>query len=108
MKTQAFAGGLNISKTLGLPTLNVTPYAGVLLENAHTEFEYTYTLDNTENYETPDELRDQNISFDIDGENQYRFVAGLAAQLSFFQLSFDYNFSEYDSFSASLGVGFKF
>ncbi len=108
MKTQAFAGGINVSKTLGIPTLSVTPYAGLLIENSHTEFKYTYMLDDTDNYNTPADLQEQNVSFNIDGDNQYRFVAGLAAQLSIFQLSFDYNFSEYDSFSASLGIGMKF
>ena len=105
MSTQAYAGGINVSKTLGIPTLNVTPYAGFLLEKTHTELEYHYSLDTGDSIE---DIEDAKISFDIDGENEYRFVAGLAAQLSLIQVSFDYNFSEYDSFSASLGLGFRF
>ncbi len=105
MKATAYAGGMNISKTLGLPTLSITPYAGVLLEKSNVEFGYTYQLDDSD---APVELSEQKVSFDIDGENQYRFILGAAAQLSLIQVSFDYNFSEYDSFSASLGLGFRF
>jgi len=95
--------GVNVGKTLGLRFLSVTPYAGLMYEQAKMKFQYDYLIGN--NPVTNEPMR-QKISFELDGDNNSRMVLGAAFRLGVFNLSADYNIGKYNSVTTSFGIAF--
>ncbi len=95
-KTTAF--GINASKRLGWGALNLTPYAGFLIENSDMQVAYDYVIRDSNGLP----ISTQNITFELEAENKSRFTIGLSLKLLLFNLNADYNFGKYNSFTAGL------
>lgn len=101
-KTTAF--GLNVSKQLGFAFLNVTPYAGFMIESSTMSFGYdfpTYTDPNN-----PANNKTERITFELEGENKSRLTVGLSFRLLIVNINADYNIGKQNS--ATAGVFFAF
>jgi len=96
--TTATAYGINISKTFGPGALNITPYAGFMLESSKMTFTYDYdepvpgTTVKTKN----------TITFELEGENKSRIILGLSLKLLFININADYNIAKYNSFTGGV------
>ncbi len=101
IKASAWTAGMNVSKQLGWRFLNLTPYAGLMLESSNMEFSYDYTISTGTNTSTK-----SSISFDVDGPNNYRIPVGLGVRLGILNLSGEYYFAEQSGFSANLALAF--
>ncbi|GAB4375523.1 MAG: hypothetical protein Kow0042_21020 [Calditrichia bacterium] len=99
-KTTTTSFGITASKQFGTNFLNLTPYAGFLLESANMEVTYDYIVI------TPGGTYKEEVSIEIEGENKSRLTVGLSAKLLSFNLNADYNFGKYNSITAGLTVGF--
>jgi hypothetical protein len=98
-QSKATAFGVNVSKRLGWGFLNLTPYAGFMLESSTMSFAYDATFpDPTQN----GALTMQHISFDVDGANKSRLVLGLSVKLLFINVNADYNIGKYNSFTGGV------
>jgi hypothetical protein len=96
-KTTAF--GLNASKKLGIGPINVTPYAGFMLEKSNIDITYDFILDEG----TIDEQVIP-IAFELEGENKSRLTLGLSFRLLMLNFNADYNIGKYNS--VTVGVMF--
>jgi hypothetical protein len=96
-KTTAF--GLNASKKLGIGPINITPYAGFMLEKSNIDIKYDFVLDEG----TIDELIIP-IAFKLEGENKSRLTLGLSVRLLMMNFNADYNIGKYNS--VTVGVMF--
>ncbi len=98
LSTTATAYGINISKTFGPGALNITPYAGFMIESSKMTFTYDYdapvpgTTVKTKN----------TISFELEGENTSRIILGLSLKLLFININADYNIAKYNSFTGGV------
>jgi len=97
-KTSAVAFGINASKQFGYEALNVTPYAGFMIESSTMQVSYDFVVD------TPTGPNPQKINFDIDGENVTRFTMGLSIRLLIINLNADYNIGQYNNFSLGINL----
>ncbi len=97
-KTKATAFGVNASKRLGWGFLNITPYAGFMVESSSMEFTYDYV------FETNVGTQKQQVKFELTGENKTRITAGVSVKVLIVNINADYNWSKYNS--ASVGVMF--
>jgi hypothetical protein len=96
--TSATAYGINISKTFGPGALNITPYAGFMIESSKMTFTYDYEepIPNTT-------IKSKStISFELEGENKSRIILGLSLKLLFLNINADYNIAKYNSFTGGL------
>ena len=101
-KTTSF--GLNASKQLGFAFLNVTPYAGFMLEKSNMNFSYdfpTYT-----DASNPANNKVEHVTFDLQGENKSRITLGLSIRILVININADYNIGKQNS--ATAGVFFAF
>lgn len=96
--TKATVYGVNVSKRFGPGALNITPYAGFMLESSKMTFTYDY------NAPVPGTTltTKQHINFELDGENTSRVVVGLSIKLLFLNINADYNIAKYNSFTGGL------
>ncbi|MFZ0390980.1 MAG: DUF6588 family protein, partial [Calditrichia bacterium] len=99
-KTKTTAFGINASKQFGSNFLNVTPYAGILRENAKMEVGYDYLV------ETPAGTAQERIEFQLEGENRTRLTMGLSFRLLILNINADYNLGKYKSVSTGLNISF--
>ncbi|MDA3814192.1 MAG: hypothetical protein PF570_08070 [Candidatus Cloacimonetes bacterium] len=92
---------LEVSKKLLMWTL----YTGVGYDktNVTAKYDYTYKIVNQDN---DIESIEDNIKFDVDGENEYRATAGIRYSLLLLKLYADYTISKYSVFNAGIGVSF--
>ena len=97
-KSTATAFGVNASKRLGWGFLNLTPYAGFMVESSSMDFTYDYFID------TPTGRQKQTVNFELTGENKTRVTAGLSIKILIVNINADYNWSKYNS--ASVGLMF--
>ena len=97
-KTSAVAFGLNASRQFGYEALNITPYAGFMIESSTMQVKYDFVID------TPTGLQSQKINFEIDGENVTRLTMGFSIRFLIINLNADYNIGQYNNFS--LGINF--
>lgn len=102
-----FNANLEVSKKLLMWTL----YTGVGYDKTNVAADYTYeytTLVEDENvpgmYVTT--TSEQNIKFDVDGENELRATAGFRYSFLLLKLYADYTISKYSVFNAGIGVSF--
>jgi len=98
-KAETTAFGLNVSKKLGVGPINITPYAGFMLEKSNIDITYDFVLDEG----TIDEQVIP-IDFELEGENKSRLTLGLSLRLLIFNINADYNIGKYNS--VTLGVMF--
>jgi hypothetical protein len=100
LEADTTAYGLTVSKRLGVGPINITPYAGFLIEKSKFHFEYEFTLDEGMPWE-------QNIPIDftMEGENQSRITVGLSLKLLMFNINADYNIGNYNSVTVGVMIG---
>ncbi len=91
-KTTAF--GVNASKKLGVGPINITPYAGFMLEKSNIDITYDFIVDTEE----------INVAFELEGENKSRLTLGLSVRLLMLNFNADYNIGKYNS--VTVGVMF--
>ncbi|HTX19239.1 MAG TPA: DUF6588 family protein [Bacteroidota bacterium] len=96
--TKATAYGINVSKRFGPGALNITPYAGFMLESSKMTFTYDYNAPIPNTTLTTK----QHINFELDGENTSRVVVGLSLKLLFLNINADYNIAKYNSFTGGV------
>ncbi|MDE3058934.1 MAG: hypothetical protein KGJ59_13355 [Bacteroidota bacterium] len=95
-KTTAF--GINASKRFGPGAINITPYAGFMIESSKMTVTYAYTY--TVNPNLPP-VSDQ-ISFELEGANKTRLTLGVSIKLLFLNINADYNLGSQNSATAGL------
>ncbi len=93
-KAKTTAYGLNVSKKLGVGAINITPYAGFMLEKSNIDITYDFIVDNEE----------INVAFELEGENKSRLTFGLSLRLLMLNFNADYNIGKYNS--VTVGVMF--
>jgi hypothetical protein len=98
-KATTTAFGLNASKKLGIGPINITPYAGFMLEKSNIDITYDFILDEG----TIDEQVIP-IAFELEGENKSRLTLGLSFRLLMLNFNADYNIGKYNS--VTVGVMF--
>jgi hypothetical protein len=95
-KTTATAFGVNVSKRFGPGALNVTPYAGFMIESSKMTFDYTAQFTNSlGTQEVP-------VHLELEGANKSRLTLGLSIKLLFLNINADYNLGKYNSATAGL------
>ena len=99
----SWALGANFSKQFGFRLLNITPYAGLMLEGSKMNFAYDFIIGN--NPVTGDPMV-QEIDFDVEGENNIRLTLGTSFRLGVLNINADYNIAKYPSITAGFGFGF--
>lgn len=94
MDASASAFGINTSIRLGWGFLNLTPYAGFLIESSNIVWAYDYQIG------TPTSPIQQRVTFEVEGENSSRFVLGASVKVLLVNVNVDINFAKYRTFSA--------
>lgn len=97
-EAKATAFGVSLSKRLGWRFLNITPYAGYMLETSSMKFTYDYTLD------TPAGRIPQKIVFELEGENKNRLTLGANIRVLIVNVNADYNIGKFNSVSAAVMI----
>lgn len=95
------AFGINASKQFGFAFLNVTPYAGFMLEKSDMKIHYTPPAGDYGAGVTP-----PTVDFTIEGKNTSRLTLGLSLRLLTFNINADYNIGKYNSLTAGLFFAF--
>ena len=89
------AMNIEVSKKLGIG-ISITPYVGAGIESS--DLSVDYTVDN------PGTIMDgENVSFELEGKNDFRMTGGIRLGLAFLTINADYSTGEYNT--ASLGIG---
>ncbi len=94
--TSTTAFGLNASKQFGFEALNITPYAGFMLESSTMEVTYDFIVN------SPSGPITQKINFEIEGANKTRLTIGLSIRFLIININADYNIGKYNNFSAGI------
>ena len=100
-ESKATAFGINASKQFGFAFLNVTPYAGFMIESSTMTITYAYSTIGPGNTTITD-----NISFELEGENTTRLTVGLSIRILVVNINADYNFGKNNSATAGLFFAF--
>jgi hypothetical protein len=98
LNSQAFSGGLVGSTTFGSKMLGVIPFFGLYLDKSWIDADYTYSLD------LPVGKVERTVKFSQDGDNDAHASLGAAFMFFHVNLSGEYTFSNYNTFSVSLMV----
>lgn len=96
LKVKTSAWGLTASKKLGIGPINITPYAGFMLEKSTIDIAYQYEI---EGVGTPQEI---DIDLHFEGENKSRLTLGLSVRLLLFNINADYNIGKYNSYTVGI------
>lgn len=99
MEAKATAFGVNTSLRLGWGFLNITPYAGFMLESSSLSFGYDYVYNGP--LGTP--ITDR-ITFDADGENSSRLTFGVSVKVLFINVNADINLGKYKAISGGIMI----
>lgn len=94
------AYGISVSKQLGVRVLNLTPYAGYMIEKSKMSVNYEFTVDN----QTFDvEIEDLELAVNGENPNKTRFTFGCNLRFLLFNLNVDYNIGKtYNSYTVGL------
>jgi hypothetical protein len=97
----ATAYGITASKQFGFRFLNLTPYAGFLLESSEMKFRYDYS------YEVPDgtgglTTETAQIKFTEKGKNKNRITIGTNVRFLMVNINADYSFARNSAYSAGI------
>ncbi len=101
-KSKATAYGLTASKQFGWRFLNLTPYAGFLIEDASMDVGYTLQVPVPVSAAAPDGIYTESISLELESENTTRFSIGANIRLALVNWNFDYSFAKYNAFSTGI------
>ncbi len=99
LESSHIAFGVHASKTLGIG-LSVTPYLGLAYESSTVSVAYEVTGTNSM-------LDGQNISFEIEGDNNFRMTGGLRFGLPLITINADYSLGAYQAVTAGIGITFR-
>ena len=97
LKVKTTAWGVNVSKQLGIGAINITPYAGFMLENSTIDIGYEYEIESL--LGTPQTI---DIDLHFEGENKSRLTFGLSLRLLLFNINADYNIGKYNSYTVGI------
>lgn len=101
-----FNANLEVSKKLLMWTL----YTGVGYDKTNVSADYTYEyttlVEDGNSGEFVPETSEQQIKFDVEGENEIRATAGFRFSVLLLKLYADYTISKYSVFNAGIGVSF--
>jgi len=100
MEAKASAFGVNTSIRLGWGFLNITPYAGFMLESSSISFAYDYEYQVGSTGQTATD----HINFSADGENSSRFTFGASVKVLFINVNADINLGKYKAFSGGIMI----
>ncbi len=100
-ESKATAFGLNASKQLGFAFLNVTPYAGFMLESSKMNVTYNFEVDKGNGVKETIP-----VGFELIGENKSRITVGLGIRLLVVNINVDYNIGKQNSATAGLFFAF--
>jgi hypothetical protein len=99
-ETKATSFGINVSKRLGWGFLNLTPYAGFMIEKSTMSFAYDFNApDPANNYAS---TKIEHVKFDLESANKSRLVLGLSFKLLIVNINADYNIGKYNSATAGI------
>ncbi|MEX2115415.1 MAG: DUF6588 family protein [Bacteroidota bacterium] len=99
MDASATSFGVNTSIRLGWGFLNLTPYAGFMIEKSKIIWAYEYSIETSPGVQTP-----QRITFEAEGENSSRFVLGASIKILLINVNVDMNFAKYKTLSAGVMI----
>ena len=91
-----------IGKTLGIPGFKISPYLGVGMDKSTVDLTYTI-LGGT----IPGNSEDQEIEFNMEGENKFRTNLGFSLQIALLHLQGEYSIGKYQSATLNVGLTFK-
>jgi len=98
MESKASTFGITGSIRLGWGFLNLTPYAGFMIESSSTDFAYDYVFKTAAGEETVP------IAFTLEGENASRFTLGLAVKILLVNVNLDINMGKFRAYSAGVMI----
>ncbi len=101
IEATAWTAGVNVSKQFGWDFLNITPYAGLMLESSQMTFSYDYELETSDGT-----IEKSAIEFEEDGPNSFRVPVGLGVRLGLINISGEYYFAEQSGFAANVALAF--
>lgn len=90
-----------IGKTIGIPGFKFSPYLGLGMDKSTVDIAYTISAETI-----PGLTTDQEVSFDLEGDNKFRTNLGFSLQIALLHLQGEYSIGKYQS--ATLNVGFTF
>ncbi len=99
--TTATTYGITASKQFGFKLWNITPYAGLMMDESNMEIAYEIETEVDEYTTDIDEIK-----FSIDGENSTRLVLGSSFKSGVFKYNLELNLAKVSS--ASMGFGIEF
>lgn len=97
LRVKTTAWGVNASKKLGIGPINITPYAGFMLEKSTIDIGYEYEIESPMG--TPQTV---DIDLHFEGENKSRLTIGLSVRLLLFNINADYNIGKYNSYTVGI------
>ncbi len=100
-ESKATEFGINASKRLGWGFLNLTPYAGFMIEKSTMTFAYDANLPDPT---SSGALKPQHITFDLESANKTRIVLGASIKILFINVNADYNIGKYNSATAGVMI----
>jgi hypothetical protein len=103
---KASAFGITASKRWGWRMLNLTPYAGLLLESAEMEVDYLLQVPVPASSLYPDGVYTEPIHIVLESANSSRLVLGCNLRLGIVNWNLDYNVAEYSGFSTGVSLAF--
>lgn len=99
MDASATSFGANTSIRLGWGFLNITPYAGFMIEKSNIIWAYEYSVETS-----PGVNEMQRITFEAEGENTSRFVLGASVKVLLINVNVDINFAKYKTVSGGVMI----
>ncbi|MEX1140001.1 MAG: DUF6588 family protein [Bacteroidota bacterium] len=99
MDASATSFGVNTSIRLGWGFLNLTPYAGFMIESSKIVWAYEYSIETS-----PGITELQKITFEAEGENSSRIVLGASVKILLINVNVDINFAKYKTLSAGVMI----
>ena len=99
MDASATSFGVNTSIRLGWGFLNITPYAGFMIENSKIIWAYEYSIETS-----PGINEMQRITFEAEGENSSRIVLGASIKILLINVNVDINLAKYNTLSAGVMI----
>lgn len=103
---KANAFGITASKRWGWRMLNLTPYAGLLLESAEMEVDYLLQVPVPVSALYPDGIYSEPIHIVLESANSSRLVLGCNLRAGIINWNLDYNLAEYGGFSTGVSLAF--
>lgn len=103
---KATAFGVSASKQWGWRFLNITPYAGFLLESAEMDVSYLLQVEVPVSALYPDGIYSEPINISLESENSSRLVLGTNFRVGIVNWNLDYSLAKYSGFSTGVSLAF--